>query len=119
MGFPGPCVGHPATLTFHFAPNSFAAGDWFRFSADVDGAPGSLAPTWGEEFGTLNVLFAVLMSNGQTLSAPFVTIPGSHSEAAVSLDASPVPAPPTLPLLVTGLAFMALFARRKAVGWRG
>jgi hypothetical protein len=107
--------GHPTTLTFTFAPNSFTAGDWFRFSADVDGAGGSITSSGGA-FGALGASFQVLMSTGEVLSAPFVTLSADSSEAVISVDAVPLPA--ALPLYGTGLGLMGLFdwwRRRRVV----
>jgi hypothetical protein len=112
--YPGPCVGHPTTLTFTFAPGSFAPGDSFRFSADVDGTGSS-----GGTFGSGAASFSVLMSDGQTFSAPFVTISDNRSEVTIAVsdeeDPTPVavPTPATLPLFVTGLGLMGLLGWRK------
>jgi len=104
-------LGHPQTLTFTFLPNSFIAGDWFRFSADVDFHFGE-----GGSFGDGNATFAVLMSNGETFSAPFVTINDNRSEASISAPESSVPAPASLPLFATGLGLMALLRWRRRRG---
>jgi len=109
--YPGPCLGHPTTLTFTFAPLSFAPGDSFRFSADVDGTGGS-----GGSFGALGTSFSVLMSSGETFSAPFVTLSDNHSEAAIAIreeDAAAVPTPPTFPLFATGLGLLFVMAVRR------
>ena len=102
-GDASPCVGRPTTLTFTFAPNSFTAGDWFRFSADVDGGGAS-----GGSFGALGALFDVTMSSGENFSAPFVTVNNNRSEA----NMRGVPTPATLPLFATGLGLLGWF------GWR-
>src|SRR6476660_2192220 len=73
-------VEHPTTLTFTFAPGSFIAGDWFRFSADVDGGPSS-----GGTFGSSGASFAVLMSSGETLSAPFVALNDNKYEDTIDV----------------------------------
>jgi hypothetical protein len=93
----GQPLGHPTTLTFTFLPNSFIAGDWFRFSADVDPSPSS-----GGGFGG-SASFAVLMSDGQTFNAPFVTITDNRSEAIISSPEASVPEPSTLGLIGFGL----------------
>jgi hypothetical protein len=103
----GQPLGHPTTLTFTFAPGSFAPGDWFRFSADVDGGGVS-----GGSFGTLGTSFSVVMSDGQTFSAPFVTLSDNQSEATLDVP-SAVPAPATLPLFATGLGMLGLMAMRR------
>jgi hypothetical protein len=56
---------------------------------------------------------AVLMSDGKTFSAPFVTINGNRSEASISAPESSVPTPATLPLFATGLGMMGWFAWRR------
>jgi hypothetical protein len=105
----GQPLGHPTTLTFTFLPNSFIAGDLFRFSADVDGGGSS-----GGTFGSLGASFSVLMSSGETFSAPFVRLSDNQSEATIAVsDEEAVPTPPTLPLFATGLGLMALLAWRK------
>jgi len=79
-------VGHPQVLTFTFSPGSFAAGDWFRFSADVD--PISSA---GGVFGSLGATFSVTLSTGDTSKVPFVTVSSDRSEAVANV--TPVPPP--------------------------
>jgi hypothetical protein len=82
-------IDHPTSLTFTFTPGSFIAGDWFSFSADVDGA--GVAQEAGGTFGALGASFAVLMSSGELLSAPFVTITDNRSEAFIGSPPSSVP----------------------------
>lgn len=72
----------PTSLTINFAPNTFGAGDSFRFGADTDFLGTDPAP--GSVFGDAAVPLRVTFQGGGTSSAPFVTtIPGQQSRVVV------------------------------------
>jgi len=98
-------VGTPTVLTFTFSTGSFTEGDWFRFSADVDGRGRA-----GGDFGSIGTLFEVTMSDGNIYSVPFMTINTNSSEANIETDS--VPEPSTFMLLIGGLAGVGLLRRR-------
>ena len=109
------CLGHPLTLTFAFAPNTFIAGDWFRFSADVD--PDT---TWGGFFGARGSSFEVLMADGRSFSSPYLSYNDHQSVALIRVSEptqptqpTPTPIPTSLPLFASGLAGLGWLARRR------
>jgi hypothetical protein len=116
-----PCLGHPKTLTFTFIPGVFVAGDFFRFSADVDGD----SPTAGGFFGqNKGASFDVLMDDGRSLSSPFAKTTDDQSVALIRVSEpteptpdvptpTPVPTPATLPLFASGLLLTAFFVWRR------
>lgn len=100
---------NPDILTFNFASNSFAAGDSFRFAADVDYLAGrNVNP--GGDFGIAGTLFHVGFEDGTTSSATFVTINTQRSEALAI-----VPEPTATILFLTGfgvLGFRRFWGKR-------
>lgn len=103
----------PQFLTFNFAPNSFGTGDSFRFGADTDNiVRDPITP--GNAFGEAGVKFTVRLENGDTFSAPFITLSPTSSEVMITIPDSPsVPEPMTIFGSVTAIGFGMLFRKIK------
>lgn len=78
-----PSSTNPTAMTFNFAPGTFGAGDFFRFSADVDGSNG----TSGNSI--VDCMLRITMEGGTTASAPYVYVNSTKSVATVTVDVSP------------------------------
>jgi hypothetical protein len=105
-------AGHPATLTFTFAPGSFGPGDSFSWGADTEFFVRDV-PTPGGVFGEGGAIFAAVIESGQSSSLPFFTINEFVSVAAISICPCPVPLPPALLLFGSGLLGVWGFKRRR------
>jgi hypothetical protein len=92
-------LGHPTSLTFDFSSSAFGPGDWFRFSADVDGGPleGTLA--------------TVQMLNGDSYSADFRSVSATSVVARIN-DSQSVPEPSMFLLLGCGLFGLSRYKKR-------
>jgi len=101
---------HPTVLTFNFALNSFGAGDFFRFSADVDQVVSGSDMT--------GLLFSVVMENGSSGNGVFsLTGSANQSASTVTTEASStsVPEPVSIALLGLGLFGIGISRKKKTI----
>ncbi len=90
---------HPRVLTFNFVPGTFSAGDYFRFSADVDW------PDSGWELAGAG--FTAVLDTGVSLSGFFQQTAVTDVSIVELQTPERVPEPMTVLLMLLGLPLIA------------
>jgi hypothetical protein len=97
---------NPTSLKLTFAPQSFGATDFFWFTADTDSNSNELVTG----IDHTNLLFTVIMENGNQFSDHFQAINANKSK--VIIDTTAVPVPAALWLFGSGLLAITVRGRK-------